>query len=100
MGQYKDRTQGESESEVILCFGTKFKLSIDLIQLLKVITVLQFTLRQCHVNCLWKGTYFISQSSVCYEKNTKVRKASADPDIGSTSTVYQRYYLTRAIGSR
>ena len=42
-------------------FCTKFKLSIDLIQLLKVITVLRFTLRQCHVNCLWNGPYFTSQ---------------------------------------
>ena len=30
--------QGDSGSEVIICFGTKFKLSVDLIQLLKVIT--------------------------------------------------------------
>ena len=28
-------------------FDTKFKLSVDLIQLLKVITVLGFTLRHC-----------------------------------------------------
>ena len=26
---------GESGSEVIICFGTKFKLSVDIIQLLK-----------------------------------------------------------------
>ena len=31
--------QGDSDSEVKLCSGTKFKLSVDLIQLLKVITV-------------------------------------------------------------
>ena len=40
--------QGNSDSEVIICLGTKFKLSVDLIQLLKVITVLGFTLRHCH----------------------------------------------------
>ena len=40
--------QGNSDSEVIICFGTKFKLSVDLIQLLKVITVLGFTSRHCH----------------------------------------------------
>ena len=46
--------QGDSNSEVIICFGTKFKLSVDLIQLLKVITVLGFTL--CHgINCLWNS---------------------------------------------
>ena len=28
--------QGDSDSEVIICFGTKFKLSVDLIQLLKM----------------------------------------------------------------
>ena len=44
--------QGGSNSEVIICFGTKFKLSVELIQLLKVVTVLGFTLRHCH-NCLW-----------------------------------------------
>ena len=33
--------QGDCDSDVILCFGTKFKLSVhvDLIQLLKVLTV-------------------------------------------------------------
>ena len=36
--------QGDSDSEVILCFGTKFKLLVDL-KLLKVITVVGFTLR-------------------------------------------------------
>ena len=35
--------QGDSNSEVIICFATKFKLSEDLIQLLKVITVLGIT---------------------------------------------------------
>ena len=40
--------QGDSDSEVIICFGTKYKLSVDLIQLLKVKTVLGFTLRHCH----------------------------------------------------
>ena len=30
--------RGDSYSEVIICFGTKFKLPIDFIQLLKVIT--------------------------------------------------------------
>ena len=39
--------QGYFDSEVIICFGT-FKLSVDLIQLLKVITVLGFTLSHCH----------------------------------------------------
>ena len=29
-------------------FGTKFKLSVDLIQLLKVIALLGCTLRHCH----------------------------------------------------
>ena len=38
--------QGDSGSEVIICFGTKFKS--DLIQLLKIITVFGFTLRHCH----------------------------------------------------
>ena len=40
--------QGDSDSEVIICFGAKFKLSVDLIQLglLKVIVVSGFTLRQ------------------------------------------------------
>ena len=28
--------QGDSDSEVIICFGTKFQLSVDLMQLLKV----------------------------------------------------------------
>ena len=36
--------QGDSNSEVIIWFVTKSKLSVDLIQLLKVITVLGFTL--------------------------------------------------------
>ena len=40
--------QGNSDCEVIICFGTKFKLPVDLIQLLKVITVLGFTSRHCH----------------------------------------------------
>ena len=40
--------QGDSNSEVIMCFGTKFKFSVDLIQLLKVIMVLGFTLRHWH----------------------------------------------------
>ena len=40
--------QEDSDSEVIICFGTKFKFSIDPIQLLKVITVLAFTLRHSH----------------------------------------------------
>ena len=40
--------QGVSGSDIIICFDTKFKLSVDLIQLLKVITVLGFTLRHCH----------------------------------------------------
>ena len=40
--------QGDSDSEVILCFGTYFKLSVELIQLCKLITVLGFTLRHCH----------------------------------------------------
>ena len=40
--------QGDSDSEVILCFGTKFKVLTDLIQLLKVKTALVFTLRPCH----------------------------------------------------
>ena len=40
--------QGDFDREVINCFGTKFKLSVDLIQLLEVITVWGFTLRYCH----------------------------------------------------
>ena len=40
--------QGDSDSEAIICFGTKFKLSVDLIKLLKSITVLGFTLHYCH----------------------------------------------------
>ena len=40
--EYTIIKQGDSHSEVITWFGTKFKLS-DLIQLLKVITVLGFT---------------------------------------------------------
>ena len=40
--------QGNSDSEIIICFCTKFKLSVDLIQLLKVITVLGFTSRHFH----------------------------------------------------
>ena len=40
--------QGNSDSEVIKYFGTRFKVSVDLIQLLKVIKVLLFTLRHCH----------------------------------------------------
>ena len=36
--------QGDSDSEVKICFGTKFKLSIDRIHLLKVITVKGFTI--------------------------------------------------------
>ena len=40
--------QGDSGSEAMICFGTKFQLSVDLIQLLKIITVLGFILRQCH----------------------------------------------------
>ena len=31
------------QGEVVICFGTKFKLTVDLIQLLKVIMVLGFT---------------------------------------------------------
>ena len=39
--------QGDSDSvcEVIICFVTQFKLSVDLKQLLRVITILGFTLR-------------------------------------------------------
>ena len=37
--------QGDSDSEVIIWFDTKFELSVDLIQLLKVIMVWGFTLR-------------------------------------------------------
>ena len=37
--------QGDSDSVVIICFGTKFKLSVDLKQLLRVITGLGFTSR-------------------------------------------------------
>ena len=40
--------QGDSDSEVIICFVTKFKLSVDLIQLMKAITVFGFTLHHCH----------------------------------------------------
>ena len=41
--------QGDSCSEVIICFDTKLKLSVGLIQLLKVnITILGFTLRHYH----------------------------------------------------
>ena len=39
--------QEHSNSEVIIRFGT-FMLSVDLIQLLKVITASGFTLRHCH----------------------------------------------------
>ena len=39
--------QGDSGSEFIIYFGTKFKLSVDL-QLLKVMTVLGFTSNHCH----------------------------------------------------
>ena len=35
--------QGDSDSVAIICFGTKFKLSVEHIQLLKLITVLGFT---------------------------------------------------------
>ena len=51
--------QGDSDSDVILYFGIKFKLSVhvDLIQLLKVLTVWGLTLRHCHNNnCLWNST--------------------------------------------
>ena len=40
--------QGDADSEVIICFGIKFKLSVDLIQLLKFIMDLGFILRHCH----------------------------------------------------
>ena len=40
--------KGDFNNDVIICFGTNFKLSVDLIQLLKVIMVLGFTLRHCH----------------------------------------------------
>ena len=40
--------QGDSNSEAIICFGTKFKLSVDFIQSLCVITGLGFTLSHCH----------------------------------------------------
>ena len=30
--------QGDSDSEIIICFGIKFKLSVDLIQVYKFIT--------------------------------------------------------------
>ena len=36
--------QGDSDSEVIICFGTKFKLAVDL----KVKTAWGFTLHHCH----------------------------------------------------
>ena len=43
-----DNKQGDTDSEVIICFGTKCTISVDPIQLLKVITVLGFTLRHFH----------------------------------------------------
>ena len=49
--------QGDSDSEVIICFGTKYKLSVDLIQLLNVKMVLGFTLRHCH-KLLRNSIYF------------------------------------------
>ena len=40
--------QGDSDSEVTICFGTKFKILVDLMQLFKVITVWRLSLRHCH----------------------------------------------------
>ena len=51
-----DLKQGDSASEVIICFVTKFNLSVDLIQLLKVITVRGFTLNyDTVINCSWNS---------------------------------------------
>ena len=55
--------QGELDNEGI-CFGNKFKLSVDLIQLFKEITVWGFILHHCHK--LFLDTLVNSQETVLY----------------------------------
>ena len=46
--QVDNTHKGDSDNEVKIYFDCRFKLSVNLIQLFKVITVWRFTLRYCH----------------------------------------------------
>ena len=68
--------QVELDNEVI-CFGNKFKLSVDLIQLFKEITVWGFTLHHCHKLFLELYTGQFTRNSALFlfterQMNTKI----------------------------